>query len=252
MGVTTQAVSNWERGGVPDAEIIPSIADAFGVTTDKLFGRKEYNSLENMLTDELLSMGRTEGFKKGFSLIWAIAPGLTGVENIKDSFGNSPLDNIRMSGGCNYYARASLDEGMLDSKINTECRYWFYMPEPEEGYARYFENVAELSETLSLLADRDILKILFFMYSRKNIPVALSVIASRIEMDVKKAERLMNRLCDCCLVTFSEVETENGRIKAYSFLNETVVIPLLCFAKELRDKKYINWGVFFDRQKPLF
>ena len=90
------------------------------------------------------------------------------------------------------------------------------------------------------------------MYSRKNIPVALSVIASRIEMDVKKAERLMNRLCDCCHVTFSEVETENVRIKAYSFLNETVVIPLLCFAKELRDKKYINWGVFFDRQKPLF
>ena len=66
--MTTQAVSNWERGGVPDAEIIPSIADAFGVTTDKLFGRKEHNSLENMLTDELLSMGRTEGFKKGFSL----------------------------------------------------------------------------------------------------------------------------------------------------------------------------------------
>ena len=28
IGVTTKAVSKWERGGVPDAEILPDIADA--------------------------------------------------------------------------------------------------------------------------------------------------------------------------------------------------------------------------------
>ncbi len=39
VGVTTQAVSKWERGGVPDAETIPLIAGALGVTTDMLFGR---------------------------------------------------------------------------------------------------------------------------------------------------------------------------------------------------------------------
>lgn len=38
VGVTTQAVSKWERGGVPDAELIPSIAKLIGVTTDMLFG----------------------------------------------------------------------------------------------------------------------------------------------------------------------------------------------------------------------
>ena len=37
IGVTTQAVSKWERGGVPDAESIPLIADALGVSTDMLF-----------------------------------------------------------------------------------------------------------------------------------------------------------------------------------------------------------------------
>lgn len=28
IGVTTQAVSKWERGSTPDAEIIPNIADS--------------------------------------------------------------------------------------------------------------------------------------------------------------------------------------------------------------------------------
>ena len=39
LGVTCQAVSRWEaNGGYPDMEIIPSIANYFGITIDELFG----------------------------------------------------------------------------------------------------------------------------------------------------------------------------------------------------------------------
>ena len=39
LGVTGQAVSRWESGGsYPDMEILPSIANYFGVTIDELFG----------------------------------------------------------------------------------------------------------------------------------------------------------------------------------------------------------------------
>lgn len=39
LGVTSQAVSRWEQGGsYPDMEILPSIANYFGVTIDELFG----------------------------------------------------------------------------------------------------------------------------------------------------------------------------------------------------------------------
>ena len=39
LGVTSQAVSRWESGGsYPDMEIVPSIANYFGVTIDELFG----------------------------------------------------------------------------------------------------------------------------------------------------------------------------------------------------------------------
>ena len=38
VGVSTQAVSKWENGGVPDTELIPKIADFFSVSIDTLFG----------------------------------------------------------------------------------------------------------------------------------------------------------------------------------------------------------------------
>ena len=38
LGVTTQAVSKWERGGTPDTELLPEISELFGVSIDHLFG----------------------------------------------------------------------------------------------------------------------------------------------------------------------------------------------------------------------
>ena len=42
LRVSVQAVSKWERGKTyPDVTMLLPIADMFGVTLDKLFGRKE-------------------------------------------------------------------------------------------------------------------------------------------------------------------------------------------------------------------
>lgn len=39
LGVTSQAISRWEaNGGYPDIEMIPAIANYFGITIDELFG----------------------------------------------------------------------------------------------------------------------------------------------------------------------------------------------------------------------
>ena len=51
IGVTSQAVSRWEaNGGYPDMEVIPSIANYFGVSIDELFG---YNNERTKKIDEI-------------------------------------------------------------------------------------------------------------------------------------------------------------------------------------------------------
>lgn len=53
LGVTPQAVSRWESGGsYPDMNLIPSIANYFGVTIDELFG---YNNEREQKIDALVT-----------------------------------------------------------------------------------------------------------------------------------------------------------------------------------------------------
>ena len=67
VGVTTQAVSKWERGGVPDAELLPKIAGALGITINMLYEQDQIRSLEDALTDEIVEMGLRDGFSRLFS-----------------------------------------------------------------------------------------------------------------------------------------------------------------------------------------
>ena len=38
VGVSYQAVGKWEKGGAPDVELLPILAEQLGVTIDALFG----------------------------------------------------------------------------------------------------------------------------------------------------------------------------------------------------------------------
>ena len=55
IGVSAQAVSKWECGSVPDTELIPKIADCFGVAIDALFGR-EYDNYDvyNLMSKHII------------------------------------------------------------------------------------------------------------------------------------------------------------------------------------------------------
>lgn len=55
LGVSAQAVSKWERGGMPDTTLIPSIAQALGITTDELFGMKSHKDPLELSEEEFLN-----------------------------------------------------------------------------------------------------------------------------------------------------------------------------------------------------
>ena len=64
LGVTSQAVARWEVGTCyPDVELIPALANYFGVSTDRLFGCDgERQRKIDGLFDKLEKMNRENKF----------------------------------------------------------------------------------------------------------------------------------------------------------------------------------------------
>ncbi len=63
LGVSFQSVSKWERGeGYPDIELLPTIAEYFGITTDELMGMKEIR--DNADVEKILEQQK-ENMSKG-------------------------------------------------------------------------------------------------------------------------------------------------------------------------------------------
>ena len=80
VGISAQAVSKWENGGVPDTELLPKIADFFEISIDRLFDRdvmqyKEYNSA---FIKKIINTPEQERFKIAFEYCWDIERALTG------------------------------------------------------------------------------------------------------------------------------------------------------------------------------
>lgn len=55
VGVSGQAVSKWENGGVPDTYLLPTISKVLGVSIDSLFGveKKISDYSQNEILDDL-------------------------------------------------------------------------------------------------------------------------------------------------------------------------------------------------------
>ena len=71
FGSYTQAVSKWERGGTPDAELLPDISQALGVSIDALFGREEQR-LTASLARQICQMKNEDAYRYAFSICWAM------------------------------------------------------------------------------------------------------------------------------------------------------------------------------------
>ena len=92
VGVTTQAVSKWERGGTPDAELLPEIADVLEVSVDALFGRAEV-TLEAEIISKLVSDESGDAFNHAFRLCCMVLLGLVREKSIAETINTKDAKN---------------------------------------------------------------------------------------------------------------------------------------------------------------
>lgn len=254
LGVTTQAVSKWERGGLPDTDILPRIAQSLGVSIDALFGHDDENEMLN-LARKINRMPVQEAYRYAFEICWAIEIGLMRDFSLIEKFINFFSEGLRKSSvQDNYYSKILTDGGISTARISPDFRHFFLMTEPSDSILNQISDLEALRSVFEVFSDEKCLRILFSMYTRLNHPVTEDVLIRQTGIDKADLERCMEILCKNRLATQSPVVTLDGETNAYQFSQESSVIPLLCIADEIVKtikNDYCDFVISFERTKPL-
>ncbi len=251
VGVTTQAVSKWERGGTPDAELLPTIAQVLSVSIDTLFGIAE-ESLSLTIARRICQMSDDEAYRFAFNLCWAIENGMLHGVVMPEHYIDGFVENLaKDTDGLEYFSKNMSDSGMVTARLSPDFHYFFLMKEPKSGIKNVLSDSETLRKVFEVFADKNLLSIIFFMYSRLNTPLATSLISKNTGLTEDEVDRYMEILCDNNLATKSVIETATGEMHSYMFHNESSVIPLLCYADEITKTNSHDFIWSLSRTKPL-
>lgn len=251
VGVTTQAVSKWERGGTPDAELLSQLAQVLEVSIDALFGQEE-QSLAASLARRICQMPGEEAYRSAFDICWAMLLGLTCKPSDLEDFLKQFLDpSVVGVDKEDHFAKVIQDEGITTARLAAEFRYIFLMTEPKTSLVNALGDREALRKVFEVFADEKMLRVIWYMYSRFNTPVAASLISKKTGLDVGEIDHCMEILCQRRLATRHTVSLADGDVYCYMFRQESSVIPLLCFADEITRAKDLDFFALFERTKPL-
>lgn len=253
LNVTTQAVSRWERGGTPDAELLPQISEALGVSIDALFGREEQN-LPLTIARMLSQMKDDEAYRCAMSICWAMEVGLVGDSAAIDDFMNKFLDRSMKGHGKSkdYFAKIICNNGMSLMRMSPDFDHFFLLAQPDGGSIKdRLSNIESLRSVFELFSDEKLLRIMCYMYSLPNMPIAAALISEKTNIDIHEVERCMKILCDRSLVISGVVATVEGEIRTYEFRKESYFIPLLFFADEIASHNSRPFFGGFSRTRPF-
>lgn len=166
LGVSAQAVSKWENGSYPDGDLLPVIADFFGVSIDSLYGRGEQSqSFEQQTVSHFHSViesninSTKEWIDSLQDLLWAAQ--LTSWIECKSYY---PIPDFKNATGT-YSTQFFCNEGITYMRLNSDYRFFTFLKEPEEGYTKIFSDIDKLTELFGFLSDKVNLKVLMYLMS---------------------------------------------------------------------------------------
>lgn len=197
LGVSPQAVSKWENGSYPDGDLLPKIADFFGVSIDYLYGRaKEDTSTVQKIIDELQNIvtdsdsSKEEFFEQALNYAWAIQ--LAAWASTRSYYDRPELDEkdtVTVS-------EISSKAGFTYMRLNKNLEYYFLVKQPKEGLANYLKVTDKAAELFAFLGDKTNLKILQYMLTLKwQEAVRAKTVAKLLDIPVEKAEKSLDFLC---------------------------------------------------------
>ena len=237
VGVTGQAVSKWENGGMPDAYLLPEIASALGVSIDRLF---EVEHKKHIPTEEeLLELIGSYGFdrlqaKDGeavFKLIFEMIFRLN-YSAFKCDDCRSVWDIIDEQECVFQTSQLVLEDGTTYISLVKDMPY-ICVTKDEPGLIGKLLGEKNYCELFGLLSDPDGLKAAIFTqteYSKDGAKYTADRLAEKMEIQPEKFRELLPLLVRFRFLAEEQLVVDESEFKIYFILQNNEFRPLLMTA----------------------
>ncbi len=240
VGVSSQAVSKWEKGGTPDVELLPVLSRQLGVTIDALFGMEggEQEDPADAVGRWLRGFPAKERLNQFCRLVW----------RAKQHFLSEADGEIKLP-ATDYPETAKLSYGdggalLMLSQIVTEGGIFFDVhaedlsfatlwPRPHGGWAQWLAPKEEYRRLFAVLAKPGCLELLEYVCNRKIGWFSASVVKKRLDLPREDVESLLESLAAAGLLSSMELELEDGETHVYEAAEPWKLIPFLLLARTL-------------------
>ena len=245
VGVTPQAVSKWEQGGMPDAALLPAIADALNVSIDALFGReKEELSFYDHFLRHMQQTPCHEQIRELYHIGQLCGASMCGAEKYYEPL----FSNV----GENAYTEATLDEGFFQGRLHEKQPYFLLIPEPREGYESavpYDPAFVRLYETL---AAPNALKALYYIMAEPSAYFDAEAMAAALSISPEEAAAIIEKLVSVNVVSQASFSTGTQSKTTYQGKAYIECIAFLYFSRMLMNRPTgFSWQIN-SRTTPWF
>lgn len=237
VGVSAQAVSKWENGGVPDAELLPKIADYFNVSIDRLFDRSiNSNSLQAALIESIYNETESDRFQRVLDYCWDMERALMPHDFVIDYTETLEENNRGIDDGEQQHSQILNNDGFTLMGLGKRSQYFLVVPNPKDTDAAYLNGI-NYPEFFKDFSDQNVFNACI-MLNKRNAEKAFTenLIVKKLGVTPEQTEKILGVLRKYKLVYTSQIEMDDEIKTVFHFHPTPSFIALLIFARELIDR----------------
>lgn len=259
VGVSGQAVSKWENGGVPDTYLLPIISKILGVSIDALFGveKKISDYTQDEILDDLFKFclqkmhckdNRMDFFKFMFDTIWTVQSAY--FENESRPLLKDVVEKNR--GNSQITSQIINDEGKTYLSLVENFPFFSAVCDTPE-ISKKLLSEKNFGEFFSLLASEDGMKaILFTQSATETSQYTEDMMAKKIGITLERFLEVEPLLIKYGLLNEDSLTLDDSIIKVYHKWSNPEIRPLLMMAYQFINARQCYYDFTCNRTKPYF
>ena len=233
---------------MPDTELLPKIADFFGVSIDSLFGRTNNDSarLPKLLCEKLISSDNR--MTEAFDICWTLERALFGEskydgEGIREFWKNADQKEF-------IYSRYLDDSGFTLMNLVPRLPYFFIAPDVPD-FAKTLLDGIDYRSLFMALSDPEFFDALIFLNTRDaSKAFTPNLLIKKFGMTFDRAMELIKAFEKYRLINVTQIEMDDVTQEIYTFRPSPSFIALLIMAREFISNPSNYSHYMGGRKKP--